>query len=146
MTAPGPPPELAELRDLIRAAGLRVTSGRVAVYQAVRASEAPLSHAEIARALSPGGFDRAAIYRNLRDLEKAGLVSRSDLGDHVWRYEAAGAAGHEGGHPHFVCTDCGDVACLPTVQVTITASPEAPVAATSQRVEVQLRGVCDRCT
>ena len=68
-----------------------------------------MSHAEIAGALEPAGLDRATLYRNLIDLTDAGLLSRTDHGDHVWRFELRdNAHGQTEQHPHFTCIDCGE--------------------------------------
>jgi Fur family transcriptional regulator, ferric uptake regulator len=132
-----------EIRQRIRAAGLRSTAARLAVYDRLQSLDAPASHAGIADALSSLGFDRATIYRNLMDLTEAGLAQRSDVGDHVWRFELAGSSRPE--HPHFVCEDCGTVSCLREVAVSITHAAGAPRAVSRRRVAVQLRGLCDRC-
>lgn len=107
----------------------------------------PLSHGDIAEKLSPSGFDRATVYRNLMDLVEAGLVTRADLGDHVWRFELASGKGkqHSLEHAHFLCTDCGDVACLPDLAVKVVAVRGAPRAVGRASVEVQLKGLCDSC-
>jgi Fur family ferric uptake transcriptional regulator len=135
-----------ELRTRIRASGLRVTAPRVAVLQRVLASHAPCSHAELAEALAPDGWDRATVFRNLTDLAEAGLLHRVDVGDHVWRFEACDEPHpHSGGeHPHFVCDDCGDVQCLPNAEVRVTTS-SGPRALKTKAVEIQIKGRCDRC-
>ncbi|MDC0712693.1 transcriptional repressor [Stigmatella sp. ncwal1] len=141
-----PQPKLAELQQKIRAVGLRSTSPRVAVLRELEAASAPLSHADLVDALGEEGFDRVTLYRNLTDLTEAGLVLRSDLGDHVWRFELRRAGKeHQGFHAHFTCTDCGTVACLPEDSITLTAVKGTPRAIAAQAVEVQLRGLCDRC-
>lgn len=138
---------LATIRTTIRTAGLRSTSPRVAVLQHMQTATTPLSHAEIFDALEDEGFDRATIYRNLIDLTKAGLLVRTDVGDHVWRFELRreGQRGHQIEHPHFMCTDCGEVACLPGLSVRISPLPGIPRAVSTKGVEVQLKGRCDRC-
>lgn len=142
---------LEELRTRLRSAGLRSTGPRVAVLRRLLTATAPMSHGELTEELAPLGFDRATLYRNLMDLAEVGLVSRTDLGDHVWRFEIRGDGGVHGiEHPHFTCTDCGTVACLPGVSVQISASESAPPAslraAGSTSVEVHLKGRCDDCT
>ncbi len=141
------PPErdtVAQLRTELRGAGLRSTGPRVAVLGSLSAASTPRSHGDIAEALAPLGYDRATIYRNLMDLTQAGLVTRTDLGDHVWRFELRrGGAEHTQEHPHLVCTDCGDVSCLPEVEVKIVARPGARRPAGA--LEVQLKGLCEKC-
>ncbi|MCA9070948.1 MAG: transcriptional repressor [Planctomycetaceae bacterium] len=105
--------EVAEFRSLMRAAGLRCTSARLAVLQHLRQADSPITHAELAEELVPFGFDKDTIFRNLTDLTEAGLLSRNELGDHVWPFEIRDPDDpHEGNHPHFVCIDCGKVACF----------------------------------
>jgi len=133
-----------ELRDAIRGAGLRATPSRVAVLGLLRSSDHAVSHGDVADRLSGEAWDRATIYRNLTDLADAGLARRTDLGDHVWRFEAV-AAGHGAeSHPHFVCTSCGTVECLPGVELSVRKS-RGPRAVRTRDVEVQVRGVCDGC-
>jgi Fur family transcriptional regulator, ferric uptake regulator len=72
--------EVAELRALIRGAGLRSTSARIAVLQQLRQVDSPITHAELAEELVPLGFDKATIFRNLADLAEADLVTRTELG------------------------------------------------------------------
>jgi Fur family ferric uptake transcriptional regulator len=140
-------PSVVELQQAIRAKGLRSTSSRVAVLARLNAAAAPLTHSEIFDAVAHRGFDRVTVYRNLIDLTEVGLVTRSDVGDHVWRFELKRATrGHSADHPHFVCTDCGDVSCLPDVDVRVVGHASAPKALATKRVEVQIKGLCDDCT
>jgi Fur family ferric uptake transcriptional regulator len=139
---------LDELRAAVRARGLRATPSRLAVLDIVRATEAPVSHGEVADRLASQAWDRATIYRNLTDLAEVGLLRRTDVGDHVWRFEAIE---HEASaHPHFVCTECGTVECLPEIELTLRR-PEpsrrvrAPRAVKQRQVEVHVRGLCDAC-
>jgi Fur family ferric uptake transcriptional regulator len=131
----------------IREAGLRVTQPRLAVLQVLEQQATPLSHADLIDALHGQGFDRVTLYRNLNDLADAGIVARTEVGDHVWRFELRKPAeAHQGIHPHFTCTDCGTVSCLPDDAVQINRSGRVPKAVREQTVEVSIRGVCDRCS
>ncbi|MEW6298573.1 MAG: Fur family transcriptional regulator [Thermodesulfobacteriota bacterium] len=139
-------PALSKIRATIRAAGLRSTAPRVAVLQRLQEASTPVSHADIVEDLASKGFDRATLYRNLMDLTEVGLLSRIDVGDHVWRFELRRKErGRPQGHPHFTCTDCGDVACLPGVNVRISPTSGVPHAVAAKQVEIQFRGLCDRC-
>ena len=138
----------ASARELLRGAGLRSTRPRLRVLEKLAARPTPVSHGELAHELEHSGMDRTTVYRNLLDLTDAGLVRRSDLGDHVWRFElerAAGGAGKGPKHPHFTCTDCGTVECLPEVSVQVLRGRRAPKSIVKRQVEVQLRGLCDDC-
>jgi Fur family ferric uptake transcriptional regulator len=135
-----------DLRDRIRAAGLRVTMARVAVLRSLSGRATPSSHPEVFAELQAEGWDRATLYRNLVDMTDAGLLRRVDLGDHVWRYELEHRThGDEAEHPHFLCTSCGDVACLDSVEVRLPGGDGVPGSVRTGRVQIQFRGLCDRC-
>lgn len=139
---------LDDLRAQIRGAGLRVTAPRLAVLRCLVGATTPQSHGELVDRLAGDGWDRATIYRNLTDLTEAGLARRTDLGDHVWRFEAQGeGTAHDvTSHPHFLCNECGGVVCLPGESVHLTPARGAPRALRKSGVEIQIRGRCDRCT
>jgi Fur family ferric uptake transcriptional regulator len=106
------------------------------------------SHAELFDALATRGFDRATIYRVLMDFVDAKILSRADLGDHVWRFElrrGLNGAEHLDEHPHFVCVDCGEVSCLPELAFRVPPAAKAPRAVSQRKVAIQLKGKCDNC-
>ena len=137
---------LDELRAAVRGKGLRATTSRIAVLELLRASDSPMSHGDVADRLANQAWDRATIYRNLTDLAEAGLVRRTDVGDHVWRFEAKTDDHESVAHPHFVCTECGIVECLPQIELAMRTTRTKPPRAVKQRqVEVHVRGLCDAC-
>jgi len=165
------PVSIDAVKALVREAGLRCTAARLAVLQHMLTVTGPETHAEVSTALDHRGFDQATIYRNLTELTEAKLVTRVDLGDHVWRFEVkrhGDGSGHGGDHPHFVCTSCGEVSCLDDVNVAITQRPvgdttaasaggiaaakggkKSPAAGKRQGIpavtEVLLKGTCGNC-
>ncbi len=141
MSARTAPPSDAGLREMLSARGLRVTGPRLSVLRELSKRGPPVSHPELAEKLAGEGLDRVTVYRNLLALLEAGLLVRTQLSDHVWRYELppSGGATH-GLHPHLVCTDCGTVECLPKAAVRLQGA-----AAQAQVSEVQLRGLCTEC-
>ncbi|MEM1031494.1 MAG: Fur family transcriptional regulator [Myxococcota bacterium] len=131
------------LRQRLRASGLRATPARLATYEVLWARATPLTHAEVHAVLADQGLERTTVYRNLIDLTEAGLVARTDLGDHTWRFERKAEGQATASHAHFVCVDCGEVSCIDGVHVAVDGA--APRAVASQDVEVQIRGRCDGC-
>jgi Fur family ferric uptake transcriptional regulator len=137
-----------ELRDKLRSLGLRATSPRLAVLKQLLTARAPLTHGEVAEQLAADGLDRATVYRNLIDLAEVGLVRRADIGDHVWRFEVVDqSAEHPASeHPHFICSGCGAVECLPESSVSVRPARGTPRALRKKGIAVQVRGLCDACT
>ena len=92
----------------------------------------------------PLGFDKATVFRNLTDLTELGLASRTELGDHVWRFEAIDPDDpRKSGHPHFVCTACGRVECLDAMEFTALSKRQA--SGIGRITEILLKGECTRC-
>jgi Fur family transcriptional regulator, ferric uptake regulator len=136
---------LDELRAAVRARGLRATPSRLGVLEVLRACDTPMSHGDVAERLASQPWDRATIYRNLVDLVEAGLARRTDVGDHVWRFEARTPGNdHDMAHPHFVCIECGSIECLPELELAVRRA-KAPRALKQRQVEVHVRGLCDAC-
>lgn len=130
-----------DLRQLLSEQGIRVTEQRMVILRELARLRVPASHPELTERLAGVGLDRATIYRNLLSLTEAGLLVKTQLGDNVWRFELPqGESAEHGAHPHFVCNDCGDVACLPGSAVTLRGE-----AVRNQVAEVQLRGRCVAC-
>ncbi|APR76078.1 Zinc uptake regulation protein ZUR [Minicystis rosea] len=130
-----------DLRQLLIDRSLRVTEQRMTVLRELAKLRIPISHPELTERLSGADLDRATIYRNLLSLTEAGLLVKTQLGDNVWRFELPHTTSAEhGAHPHFVCNDCGTVACLPASAVSLRGE-----AIRNKVAEVQLRGQCATC-
>ncbi len=134
-----------ELKERLREAGLRATGPRLEVLAALEAQQGAVTHGDLADRLADQGIDRATVYRNLTDLTEAGILRRTDLGDHVWRFELiAGEGAHEAAlHPHFICGECGTVSCMPDVEVVAPRSAQRTLRRPG--TAIQVRGTCDAC-
>lgn len=127
----------------LRAAGLRVTSARLAILQAVAAGGHPGTD-EIARAVRDriGHVSTQAVYEALSALTAAGLVRRIEPAGSPARYE--GRVGDN--HHHIVCRGCGAVA---DVDCVVGHAPCLEPAATAgfaiDEAEVTFWGLCARC-
>lgn len=133
------------LRTSIRDTGLRATPSRIAVLRLLRRQTTPMSHSEVVASMEHHEWNRATIYRNLIDLTEVGLARRTDVGDHVWRFEATTGNDTQDEHPHFVCTECGMIECLPELELRVPRRKRTLRAIRERQVEVQLRGRCDDC-
>ncbi len=97
--------DLNEAMDAVRRGGLRLTSARRLVLEALLAARAPISAEEIADGL--GGrmtqSDIASVYRNLETLGELGLVRHFHAGHGPGRYVLAGFGDRE----YLACESCG---------------------------------------
>jgi len=133
-----------EAKKLLQDRALRVTGPRLAVLQLLAASQGPLSHTEILERLGETDWDPATIYRNLVKLRDAGLALVVSCAEGIDRYALAGAQKDDHRHPHFVCKDCGQVACLP-LELKPPESIDERWAASVDKAMIQLRGECPDC-
>ncbi len=97
--------DLEEAIKVVRGGGLRATSARRLVLEALLAARKPISADEIADGL--GGrmtqSDIASVYRNLETLGELGLVRHFHAGHGPGRYVLEGLADHE----YLACESCG---------------------------------------
>jgi Fur family ferric uptake transcriptional regulator len=106
-------PSLAALLNTVRAHGLRVSTARRLVLEALAAAERPLTAEEIAAR----GHDLGSVYRNLEALEAIGVVHHVHLGHAAGRYELRGrTAGWAS------CEHCGRSTPLTAGQIAAIAA------------------------
>lgn len=98
-----------ELHDVVaarlRRADQRYTDGRRAIIDLLMSAGHPVSIAEIAERLPK--LPRSSAYRNLVDLETAGVVRRIAANDEFARFELAEDLTEH--HHHLLCVSCGKV-------------------------------------
>ena len=97
--------DLQEAIEVVRRGGLRLTSARRLVLEALLAAGEPISAEEIADGL--GGrmtqSDIASVYRNLETLGELGLVRHFHAGHGPGRYVLVGFGDRE----YLACESCG---------------------------------------
>ena len=134
-----------EIRSLLREHKMRATVVRLSVLTVLHEHQGPMTHEQIMETLPGNQFDRASVWRLLSELADKGLLRRMDLGDRVWRYEMVDACRTiEASHSHFLCGECGDVACLPPLEVR-TRTGEVPQALNQAEFVIRIEGTCGSC-
>ena len=102
--------ELAEAVDALRHRGLRLTTPRRLVLEALFAAEGPVSAEHIATTLT---LDVTSVYRNLEALEEHGLARHVHLGHGPGLYALIGRGERE----FLSCERCGAVRTLTSEQL-----------------------------
>jgi len=129
----------AELSDLFRARGRKVTPQREAVFRALHGNDAhPTAEAVHAAVVADmPSVSLRTVYGVLNDLADMGEVLALDVGTGATRFDP-----NVGVHHHLVCTACGRVRDISAVPVDVP-----PVDAfTIDDAEVVFRGRCDDCS
>jgi Fur family transcriptional regulator, ferric uptake regulator len=131
----------------LRSAGQRYTGHRRRLVELLEDARHPMSIPDILSGASD--LKQSSVYRNLADLEQAGVVRRVSTEEEFGRYELAeDLIGH---HHHLVCTNCGtirDVDVPPDVERTLDRALDriakrAGFARVSHRLD--LVGLCADC-
>lgn len=94
----------AEVLQMLRANGFRMTPQRQAIVSMVMGQEGHISPPAVARRVHEQmpGVNASTVYRTLALLEEMGVVSHSHL-ERGAEYHRAG----EGEHVHLTCSSCG---------------------------------------
>lgn len=133
-------------RQLLRDHNLRTTAPRLAVVQLLAEQTHPLSHTEVLELLGDTDWDQATVYRNLIRLTEVGIARVVSRAEGMARYELSRgyATANSHNHPHFVCTDCGIVSCLPS-NVSAQIQADGRWGPSIHEASVQLQGTCPDC-
>ena len=132
----------AEIADVIRATGVKVTPGRVRVLDLLNGAGRPLSHADIDAALSDMPMNRVTLYRVLDSLIANSLVIKAVDGQGVFHYSSAATQAQHSSHIHFHCTLCSGMYCL---DAKPPKPPKLPRGFVLSEVAFNLRGICESC-
>ena len=133
-----------ETRALLKSHGLRVTRSRIAVLELLIQAERPLSCAEVTGRLGADLCDPATVYRSLIKFVEVNLIAVVSRIDGVAHYQRVMPNQEAHSHPHFICDDCGEIACLPaTFNSSFVVDDHWALAI--QQAQVQLRGECPDC-
>lgn len=93
-----------DLEKLLAGQGLRVTLPRKAVFRVLQSADRPLSHAEIASALTT--IDKTSVYRTIELFLKWGVV----IGvAHGWKQRYELADPFRPHHHHLHCVKCDSI-------------------------------------
>jgi Fur family transcriptional regulator, ferric uptake regulator len=112
--SPDAPPltftDLGEAIGALRNAGLRISTPRRLVLEALFAATGPVSATDLARELS---LDESSVYRNLEVLEQLGVVRHVHLGHSAGLYTLVSDEVVE----YLYCERCGKVTTIPPARL-----------------------------
>jgi Fe2+ or Zn2+ uptake regulation protein len=136
-------PEQIEDIDRLRAAGLRVTASRLAVFRAaVENPHADVEALALAARAQLGAVSTQAVYDASAALVRAGLLRRIEPAGSPARYEARVRDNHH----HGVCRICGTIADVDcAVGAAPCLQPSASGGFVIDEAEVTFWGLCGDC-
>jgi Fur family ferric uptake transcriptional regulator/Fur family zinc uptake transcriptional regulator len=127
---------------MLEESGFRLTAVRRRVLSALLAAGSSLSHRELVDSLVD--LDRVTVFRSLKFLKQAGLIHSVQGIDGTLRYliNPKNRQGCPGGHPHFLCMECGAMICLADEAMPFVTVPEGTEVHGKQFL---IYGVCPSC-
>ena len=131
-------------REILKAAKLYCTAGRVAILKVLMKAGKPLSQDQIARRLGKNHFDKVTVYRTLESLLGVGLVHKVFVDKRARHFELSHNCTESQCHPHFTCTSCGETTCLTEISPPMAKSPHKGFII--RRQQVRLEGLCPACS
>jgi len=132
-----------KIDKLLSSANLRRTGPRAAVLSVLLGARKPQTAHQIAAKLSHTTPNKVTIYRTLESFLASGLVHKAFLQQRCWHFELSHNCTENQCHPHFTCTNCGDIHCLTEKQMPMAKSPYKGFIISHQRI--QLEGLCPKC-
>jgi Fur family ferric uptake transcriptional regulator len=141
--APDVPPlafeDVASAVRALRASGLRLSTPRRLVLEALFSTDGPVAAGDLARELA---IDESSVYRNLELLEQRGLVRHVHLGHTPGLYALAGTRETEYLH----CEGCGRVtAVAPERLDPVRERIREDFGYRARFTHFPIVGLCDRC-
>lgn len=133
-----------EIKQRLHAVGLKSTVSRVSILQYISAIDRPISHSELVQDMGTNSADQATMYRNLLSFVQHNILRVASTAGGIARYEMV-REGEDAQHvhPHFVCSDCGTVSCLP--KTTVITSVDERWREILHASQLQFVGKCTDC-
>ncbi len=132
----------AELTELFRSRGLKVTPQRQCIFRVLHGNDVHPTAESVYAAASAEmpTISLKTVYQTLHDLAAMGEILQLDLGTGSTRFDP-----NVEGHHHLVCTRCGMVRDL-YVRPRVRVSDEQLAGFTPNSTEVVIRGLCETCS
>lgn len=132
------------LKNLLRRAGYKVTSARLAVLSLMQKTKHPPSAHEIIERLGKEA-DPVTVYRTLKHLQSSEILKQVDLRHNHAHFELIDVRDHH----HIICTRCGRVENVLGCEIEVLQKMALQSAKHFSRIQqhsLEFYGMCKKCT
>lgn len=129
--------------EILERKGVRVTSIRILVMEALTAASRPMSLSDLETVLDT--VDKSSIFRSLEAFEKHHAVHSIDDGTGSVKYEVCEGEDEctvSDMHAHFYCEKCHKTYCLKEISAPVVDLPEG---FEMNSVNYIVKGICREC-
>ena len=132
--------------NILQEAGLDPTAHRLHILEVIGANPSPLSATDVFKTMARNHrINRVTVYRILDLLVEKNVLERLSSGGRAAHYGLAPNE-HHVRHPHFYCTNCGQMDCLQPESLAIDmAHLKKNFAGEIDRIEIRVDGTCKNC-
>jgi Fur family transcriptional regulator, ferric uptake regulator len=123
-------------KDLIKKAGLKITTANISVFKALKTNTNPLSAKEIWTKLNKK-INLVSIYRILERFSLAGLINEDTINHDRQEKVYHLSSTH---HHHMLCQSCEKIFCIPC-----KLKIDLPNNFKLIKHQIQLTGLCNKC-
>ncbi len=133
-------------QKIIETAGLEATANRIHVLEVIGNNPYPLSASDVFQTIErTHPINKVTVYRILDLLVEKDIINRLSTGGRASYYGLAPNENHAN-HPHFYCTECGQMDCLSPESMDIgMGNLNKTFPGKIDRVEVRVDGICKNC-
>ena len=138
--------EHCNYEKILQSAGLQPTPNRMRVMEVIGSNNSPLTATEVFLTIErTQSINRVTVYRILDLLVQHRILERLSNSGRAAYYGLAPNE-HHAAHPHFCCTNCGQIDCLTPQSLTIDAdNMQKTFAGEVKRIEIRVEGICRKC-
>ncbi len=129
-----------EIADFLKSKALTGTRIRKQVLALLWGNDVAMTQKELEKQL-PQHTDRVTLYRTLKMFTEKAILHKIILDGETQKYKIAGQF-RKNDHPHFYCSKCKKIICMPQLDVDFSALPDG-FRFSSARVVVE--GICNHC-
>lgn len=124
---------------ILKETGLKKTEQRIVILSKIQSFGKAFTLPDLEEVLSE--MDRVTIYRTINSFYESKILYRIP-GESVITHYALCSSFTTHSHPHFKCTGCGKMTCLPSVDKSVF---DVPSTYKIQNLYCYVEGLCDSC-
>lgn len=132
-----------ELKEILKAKGIKITNGRIEILNILKNSENSLSAEKVYQIFRDNKIDinLSTIYRTLELFEEKNIIERLTLGDGVFSYKLKKKT-----HRHYLeCDVCHKEVEIPCPMSQIEEIVQNETGFTLTEHDLVMRGICKDC-
>ncbi len=135
-----------DYENILGAVGLDATVNRIHILETIGNNNYPLTAMDIFNIVDrTQSMNRVTVYRILDLLVEKKILERLNVGSRAAYYGLAANENHAP-HPHFYCTQCGQMECLNSESINVNADRlRKSFPGEIKKVEIRVDGICKNC-